>query len=137
MESWRWIFIIEGAITVLVALCAIFILPDFPSNTRWLSQTERAVAEWRLIQDAGQFDEDKSSWRYGFQKAFGDWRVYVFAFTFLCIQVASATSNFFPTVVKTLGFGKVDTLLLTVPPYMVALAVSVLNNWSADRFQNS
>lgn len=137
LESWRWIFIIEGAITVFVALCAIFVLPDFPSTTRWLSDTERAVAEWRLIQDAGQVDEDKSDWKYGFKLAFRDWRVYVFALMFLCIQVASATSNFFPTVVKTLGFGTVDTLLLTVPPYMVALVVTVANNWSADRHQNS
>ncbi|KAL4772410.1 major facilitator superfamily domain-containing protein [Aspergillus nidulans var. acristatus] len=137
LESWRWIFIIEGSVTVFIAIFAIFILPNYPSNTSWLSPEERAVAEWRLISDAGQVDEDNEDWSYGFKMAFKDWRLYVFALIFLCIQVASATSNFFPTVVKTLGYNTVETLLLTVPPYMLGLVVSIVNNWSADRFQNS
>lgn len=137
LESWRWIFIIEGSATVFIALIALFILPNYPSNTPWLSAEERAVAEWRLISDAGQVDEDDERWSYGFKMAFKDWRLYVFALIFLCIQVASATSNFFPAVVKTLGFSTVNTLLLTVPPYMLGLVVSIANNWSADSFQNS
>lgn len=136
LESWRWIFIIEAA-TIFIALMAFFILPNYPSNTPWLTQEERAVAEWRLIADAGQVDEDDERWSYGFQMAFSDWRLYAFALSFLCIQVASATSNFFPAVVTTLGFSTVNTLLLTVPPYMVALVISIANNWSADRLRNS
>ncbi|CAG8264862.1 unnamed protein product [Penicillium salamii] len=137
LEAWRWIFIIEGSLTIAIAIAAAFILPDWPSNTRWLSPKERAVAEWRLIVDAGQIDEDDSKWSYGFKRAFSDWRLYIFALTFLFIQVASATSNFFPTVVGTLGFSRVNTLLLTVPPYMVSLVLTIINNWSADKNQNS
>lgn len=137
LEAWRWIFIIEGSVTIFIAICAAFILPDWPSNTRWLSPKERAVAEWRLISDAGQIDEDDGKWSYGFKRAFADWRLYVFALTFLFIQVASATSNFFPAVVETLNFGRVKTLLLTVPPYIVSLTMTIINNWSADKLQNS
>lgn len=145
LEAWRWIFIIEGSMTIFIAFCAIFILPDgsgrinmdWPSNTRWLSPKERVVAEWRLISDAGQVDEDDGNWSYGFERAFADWRLYIFALTFPFIQVASATSNFFPAVVETLGFGRVNTLLLTVPPYIVSLTATIINNWSADRLENS
>jgi MFS family permease len=137
LESWRWIFIIEGTITIFIAFCAIFLLPDYPSTTYWLLPTERAVAEWRLVADAGQLDDDNEKWQYGFKMAFKDWRVYVFAMTFLCIQVTSATSNYFPSVVETLGFNKVTTLLLTVPPNIVAMVISIGNNYSADRLQNS
>ncbi|PYH64927.1 MFS transporter [Aspergillus vadensis CBS 113365] len=137
LESWRWIFIIEGSATIFIALMAFFVLPNYPSNTPWLTQEERAVAEWRLIADAGQVNKDDKRWSYGFQMAFSDWRLYAFALIFLCIQVASATSNFFPAVVKTLGFSMVNTLLLTVPPYMVALAISIANNWSANQLRNS
>ncbi|KAJ0346548.1 hypothetical protein KNSL1_007405 [Colletotrichum chrysophilum] len=137
LESWRWLFLIEGSITIFVALCSIFILPDWPSTTRWLSPTERAVAEWRLIQDAGQVDEDEEAWSNGFKLAFKDWRVYIFAAMFFCLQVAAATSNFFPSVVQTLGYNRVVTLLLTAPPYILGLIISVVNNWSADRLNNS
>ncbi|KAF7547235.1 hypothetical protein G7Z17_g7870 [Cylindrodendrum hubeiense] len=137
LESWRWLFIIEGSITIFVALIAFFILPDWPSSTRWLTAKERAVAEWRLIQDAGQVDEDEEQWSYGFKLAFKDTRVYIFAAMFFCLQVAAATSNFFPSVVQTLGYSRVVTLLLTAPPYFLGLLISVFNNWSADRLQNS
>lgn len=137
LESWRWLFIIEGSVTIFIALCSLLILPDWPSTTRWLTHEERAVAEWRLIKDAGQVDEDNEKWSYGFKLTFKDWRVYVFAFGFFCIQVASATSNFFPSVVQTLHFSRTNTLLLTAPPYIVALFVSIFNNWSADKLQNS
>lgn len=85
LEAWRWLFIIEGSITIFVALCCIAILPDWPSTTPWLNPTERAVAEWRLIKDVGQVDEDDEKWSYGFSMAFRDWRLYVFAFIFMCI----------------------------------------------------
>lgn len=137
LESWRWLFIIEGSLTVFVALCSLATLPDWPSTTRWLTTTERAVAEWRLIRDAGQVDEDDERWSYGFKLTFKDWRVYVFCLMLLCIQVSSATSNFFPSVVETLGYTRVKTLLLTAPPYFLGMTISIVNNYSADRLQNS
>jgi hypothetical protein len=36
---------------MLVAVCALFILPDFPHNTRWLTPEERALAMSRLEND--------------------------------------------------------------------------------------
>ncbi|KAK4500882.1 hypothetical protein PRZ48_009074 [Zasmidium cellare] len=137
IPAWRWIFIIEGSITVFIALLAIFTIPDFPSNTRWLTPSERAVAEWRLIRDAGQVDEVSESWSDGFKLAFTDWRTYAFCAINQCVFVSTSTQNFLPSIVATLGFGKIDTLLLTVPPYVVCLITSVVNNWSADRMRNS
>ena len=48
--------------------------------------------------------------------------------------VASGTvTNLFPTVVATLGYSDVDSLLLTVPPYILAVIVSFCNAWHADK----
>ncbi|KXT14856.1 hypothetical protein AC579_4089 [Pseudocercospora musae] len=127
LAAWRWIFIIEGSLTAAVAFGAFFVLPDYPSNTRWLTDTERAVAEWRMIRDVGQVDEDSGSWSAGFKGAFIDCRLYVFAIIFHCILVTTSTQNFFPAV----------TLLLTVPPYAVGAVVCIFNNLSADKHQNS
>ncbi|KAF4817624.1 MFS transporter prlL [Colletotrichum tropicale] len=137
LESWRWLFIIEGCITIFVGVFAIWLLPDWPSTTSWLTPKERAVAEWRLVKDAGQVDEDDEPWSYGFKLALMDWRIYLFTFLFICIQVCSAVGNFFPDIVDTLGYGRVKTLLLTAPPYLVSLCVSIANNYSADRTHNA
>ena len=48
--------------------------------------------------------------------------------------VASGTvTNLFPTVVGTLGYSDVISLLLTVPPYVLAVITSFSNAWHADR----
>jgi len=41
--AWSWLLIIEGVATVLVAVAAMFILPGYPSTTKWLSEQERIL----------------------------------------------------------------------------------------------
>ena len=41
LESWRWIFIIEGAITAGCAILFFFIIADFPEEARFLNANER------------------------------------------------------------------------------------------------
>lgn len=80
LRAWRWLFIIEGAITIVVAFAALFILPDFPRTTTWLDKEEAALAVWRLEEDIGQDDwvssEDQTLW-YGFQLALKDVKMWV------------------------------------------------------------
>ena len=52
---------------------------------------------------------------------------------FFMVVSSSSVSNFFPTVVATLGYNKIASLLLTAPPYVLAVIASLLNAWHADR----
>lgn len=56
LRAWRWLFIIEGAITVVIAVSAYWMLPDFPRTTKWLSEEEKELAIWRLVEDIGEDD---------------------------------------------------------------------------------
>lgn len=46
---------------------------------------------------------------------------------------ASTVTNLFPTLVSTLGYRPTPTLLLTAPPYILAVFVTFGNAWHADR----
>lgn len=50
IRGWRWLFIIEGAITIVVAMVSAFVLPDFPENTsrKKFDDQERQLAIERL-----------------------------------------------------------------------------------------
>jgi hypothetical protein len=50
-----------------------------------------------------------------------------------CIVSSGSVTNFFPTVVQTLKFGPIETLLLTAPPYVLAVITAFANAWHADR----
>lgn len=50
-----------------------------------------------------------------------------------CIDTAASVTYLFPTIVKTLGYSDITSLLLTVPPYSLAVMTCSLNAWHADR----
>lgn len=134
IQGWRWLFIIEGTITIGVALIAIFVLPDFPATTRWLSEDERLYAQWRLVSDANESDDNKSTsvW-IGVKQAFSDYRLYICILLQHCSLLSQTFQYFFPSIVKTLGYGNITTLLLTVPVWGATFLVSLLMTWSSGR----
>jgi hypothetical protein len=50
-----------------------------------------------------------------------------------CIVASGTVTNFFPTVVATLGYGTIESLLLTAPPYVLCVMTAFANAWHADR----
>ncbi|KAI1786687.1 MFS general substrate transporter [Ganoderma leucocontextum] len=140
-SAWRWLFYIEGALTVFVAICAIFILPDFPTTTRWLTDEERRLALRRMEEDAGVGDEGETETgglAHGLWLAFKDWKVWWMSLA-MCSQVIALSFNaYFPTLTATLGFNPTVTLLLCAPPFVftaiMAFVVSRHSDAAGERF---
>ncbi|GME25154.1 Pantothenate transporter [Neofusicoccum parvum] len=136
LRAWRWLFIIEGVVTIFIAFFGFFILPNFPRTTKWLTEQERQLAVWRLQEDIGMDDwtgtEDQSLW-HGFKLACMDIKMWVLMGLLFGIVSAGSVTTFFPSVVETLGYGTVETLLLTAPPYVLAVLTTAFNAWHADK----
>ncbi|KAK2772349.1 hypothetical protein FQN53_004615 [Emmonsiellopsis sp. PD_33] len=134
IAGWRWLFIIEGTVTIAVAIVAMIILPNFPSTSRWLDDEERAYAEWRLLNDAKEADDSKATtlWE-GLKMVLVDWRLYVFVLFQHTSILAQTFQYFFPSIVNTLGFGKIETLLLTVPVWFLTFLVSLFVTYTSGR----
>ncbi|KAK8100392.1 major facilitator superfamily domain-containing protein [Apiospora kogelbergensis] len=136
LKAWKWLFIIQGAVTFVIAVMACFTLPDHPKDTRWLTPEERILAHNRIERDTvGHQEEGNSSVWQGLQQACVDWRVWVFAFMQHMHIATNGFKNFFPTLVETLQFDNTTvTLVLTCPPYLIAGALSVAWAWSSGRY---
>lgn len=136
MRAWKWLFIIEGVATVAIAFGCFFVLPNFPRTTMWLTEEERALAVWRLQADIGEDDwidsEQQTFWN-GAKLAFMDMKTYILLLIVFCIISSGSVTNFFPTVVATLKFGRVESLLLTSPPYILSVITTFLVSWHADK----
>lgn len=65
--------------------------------------------------------------------AFRDTKVWILMVMLLGIVSSASVTNFFPTVVQTLGYSKLITLLLTAPPYVLAVFVCFANAIHADK----
>jgi hypothetical protein len=128
----RWLFYIEGTLTILVAILAIFVLPDFPDNSHgFLSPEEVRLAQLRMLEDVGVSDDERKGSRFpGFFEALGDWRVYWLALALTSLVVALSFNAFFPTLTATLGYSPTVTLLLCAPPWIFATIVAfAVNRW--------
>jgi sugar phosphate permease len=49
--GWRWIFIIEGVVTVGIAIISKFLIADWPEQAKFLSESEKALLALRLERD--------------------------------------------------------------------------------------
>ncbi|KAF4772090.1 hypothetical protein HAV15_005042 [Penicillium sp. str.  len=135
--AWRWLFWIEGSVTMFLAILAAFILPDLPHNARGFTEEERQVAQLRMIEDVGEADTDGEELGAfgGLTMALKDMKIYVMMLTFTAYVVGLSFNAFFPTLTGTLGFGYVPTLLMSAPPWVFSCIVSVINAWHADKTQ--
>lgn len=48
-SGWRWIFILEGLLTMVVGILTFFLLIDFPEDAGWLTPEERQYIDARLL----------------------------------------------------------------------------------------
>ncbi|KAJ5919165.1 hypothetical protein N7466_010108 [Penicillium verhagenii] len=136
IAAWRWLFIIEGSLTIFVALIAFFIVPDLPRTTPWLSDDEKVLAAWRLEEDIGEddwVDSEHQSMFNGAKLAILDPKTWLLLGLIYGCTSAGAVTTFFPSVMAGLGKNNIDTLLLTTPPYLIGTIFVLINAWHADR----
>ncbi|KAI6750852.1 hypothetical protein HG530_014302 [Fusarium avenaceum] len=136
IKGWRWLFILQGAVTFLVAIVACFTLPDTPLTTRWLTPEQRQLAHDRVLRDTVGEKGNGNPWS-GLREALVDPRVWVFIVLQHLHLATNGFKNFFPTIVNTLGFNTTITLVLTCPPFLIAGALSILWAKSSGHFNES
>ncbi|PBP20930.1 pantothenate transporter [Diplocarpon rosae] len=89
MSGWRWLFIIDGFITIPISIYGIFLFPDTPSTTSafYLTSSERALAISRVPEVP-----ERRPWNLAFVKrVFTSW--YWYGFVMLWI-IAGETESF-------------------------------------------
>ncbi|KAL1406637.1 hypothetical protein Q8F55_008343 [Vanrija albida] len=133
-EGWRWIFILEGILTVVVAVISFWMLHDYPDTAKFLTEPERQVLQARL-----RLDNDGCSHEYKTKfiwDAFTDWKVWAFSVMFHGTLTPLYTFSLFsPTLVAALGYTAAKAQLMSVPPYVAAAFCTVFSGYISDKIQ--
>ena len=138
MSAWRWLYIIEGALTMFIGVCVCLLLPDFPHTWKRLSPEMKHIANRRMALDHAQADLDDGgamSQLEGLKQALTDPKTYLIAIMHLCTNAAGGFQNFFPALAQTLGYNRVISLLLVSPPYVVMAVWILIHGRLSDRLQ--
>ncbi|KAF5364234.1 hypothetical protein D9756_000678 [Leucocoprinus leucothites] len=137
LPAWHWLFFVEGGLTTVSAIAAMFILPDFPEtkSISWLSPAEHTLARRRMVEDSSGTPDLPVRATSGFYLAISDWKVWYLAAAMFFETVSTSFMIFFPTLTATMGYSTTSTLLLCAPPWLAAAASSIWLSRHSDRMQ--
>ncbi|KAL2835328.1 major facilitator superfamily domain-containing protein [Aspergillus pseudoustus] len=135
VKGWQWLFIIEGAMTLIAGVVGFWWLPDNAQTAWFLNDRERAAARARLLRDTSSEVDTKLELKAAFQ-TWSDWKFPVWCLITFTYPVAYATAmNFFPLIVSRLGYSVVKTNLWTVAPNLVGAVILLCVAKSSDYFR--
>ena len=126
LGGWRWIFILEGLLTILVSLAAYFFIFNYPATASFLTESERSRIYVRLKASNDATRDEAFSWK-NVRQALSDPKVWLYCLGFHTMSLPLYTlSLFLPTIIKALGYTSAQAQLLTVPPYSVATVLTLI-----------
>ncbi|KAI5818258.1 major facilitator superfamily domain-containing protein [Pyronema omphalodes] len=134
MLAWRWIFILEGAMTCVFAIGSYFTIPDFPEDVKWLNEQEREWVITRLRGDVGSSGRETPAVKWKDLKViFTDYKYILGAVMYLGFIVpAYGFSYFAPTIIKGWNYTPIEAQLRTVPVAMVAWVLAMATAYASD-----
>lgn len=73
--GWRWIFIIEGLLTVVLGAVSKFWIVDWPEKAKFLNDEERDILVRMLRNDGGEARMDRLDMK-SLKRSLLDWKIW-------------------------------------------------------------
>lgn len=138
MYAWRYLFLIEGSVTVLFAVFAYWYLPPSAAEARFLDDDEKELAFHRIQVDSSSVVSEK----FNLGDSLGIFK-YPTTYAFLAIEIClgvplQSVALFLPQIIQRLGYSTVMTNLYTVAPNVTGAAMLLVlafcSDWTRLRF---
>lgn len=139
-SAWRWIFIIEGAASILCCALAFFIMPDSPGHSSsFLSADEIRFLQVRQLTVPGRHNHDQEQLNEKFRwsallAVLANWQTYLLVIVSLSATGPAYALKFtMPRLIKNMGYESSMAQILTIPPYTCGVMANIASAWVADR----
>ncbi|KEY74775.1 hypothetical protein S7711_06673 [Stachybotrys chartarum IBT 7711] len=141
LEGWRWIFILEGIFTVIVAIMCFFLLCDTPAlSSRWLAADEIRYLELRQLSrrivNPGDYKDNSNHFNPAiFKDILFDYKIYLLILANWSNAVPNYAMKFtMPSILRGMGYEASSAQLMTIPPYMIGAVSAYTFAVFADRY---
>ncbi|CAH0017419.1 unnamed protein product [Clonostachys rhizophaga] len=129
---WRYLFIIEGACSVLFSFFTYWYLPLSASEAKFLNDEEKALAFHRIQVDSSSVVSEDFNLRDSL-KIFTYPSTYGFLMIEICLGVPiQSVALFMPQIISRLGYSVVKTNLYTVAPNVGGAVMLLILAFSSD-----
>ncbi|KAH7915694.1 major facilitator superfamily domain-containing protein [Hygrophoropsis aurantiaca] len=141
--GWRYLFLIEGIITLAVGLASFFLMPPGPTQTKawfrpqgWFTEREEIIMVNRVLRD----DPSKSSMhnRQGLSlkmiwNALCDWRMWPLYILGIVHMIPVGPPQTYLTLsLRNLGFNTTQSNLLSIPSTVIGLVMLLFTSYLSE-----
>ncbi|PWY77523.1 MFS general substrate transporter [Aspergillus heteromorphus CBS 117.55] len=144
--GWRWLFLIEGLMTLTLGLLSFVLLPPSPTQTAhwargkkgWFTAREETIMVNRIIRE----DPSKGSMHnrqpltakllWMSIKDYDLWPLYIIGVMFLTPW--TTISQYFTLQMKDFGFNTFNTVLLAIPSNVLQIVTRILITYAGEMF---
>ncbi|XXH05266.1 hypothetical protein Hte_011691 [Hypoxylon texense] len=138
LAGWRWIFIIEGLMTAVVAIASVFFIVDWPERCQFLTPEEKRQLELRLADDgAGSLTHMDTLNSYAYRRILTDWKIWLGGLVYMGVGITGyATTFFMPTILFEFGWTARQAQVHTIPVYAVSAVGMLSVAYLSDRLKH-
>ncbi|KAK9476403.1 major facilitator superfamily domain-containing protein [Lipomyces japonicus] len=141
-EGWRWMFLIEGAITGFVGLWAAILMPPAPTKTAsWFKVKMVVIMVNRVLRDdpskGGMHNRQALNWQE-IWKSLTDydlWPIYMLGMVWWIPVIPVDT--YMTLTLRGLGFSTFQSILMVLPEQILQLLTLLLITYAAQTWDNS
>lgn len=143
LAGWRWLFLIEGLITLVVGLAAFFLMPASAVQTKtwfrpngWFTDRETAIVVNRVLRDdpsKGDMHNRMAITPRRLWHAVSDYDLWpIYALGLIAYIPQSPPSTYLTLTLRNLGFSTFNTNLLTIPSTAIGILTFLGITWLSE-----
>lgn len=127
LEGWRWLFIVEGAITAFCGLCLFFVIADFPETAKFLKRNEREYIKAKLAIDQGDSSYEHKPTAKGLAMVFKDPKIVLSGVMYFGLIITIYGYAYFSiAIINTFGYSPVQTQVHSIYPWITSFGMNIV-----------
>ena len=123
-------FVVIGAVNILVSVLVLFVLPETPAKAKFLTEAEKQRVYERLTQDQAGVGEKVFRWR-SVLEAFADLQTWLLVLLTILITIPSGVITTFSAIlIKGFGYDSRESALLNMPSGVVSIVSTMVSTYA-------
>ncbi|KAJ4363673.1 hypothetical protein N0V83_009969 [Neocucurbitaria cava] len=144
LAGWRWLFLLEGLITLLIGFASFFLMPASAVQTKtwfrpngWFTDRELVIVVNRVLRDDPRKGDmhnrqaitPKRLWSS--MKDYDLWPIY--ALGFICFIPEGPPAYYLTLILRSLGFSTLNVQLLVIPSSVAHIITLLSITWISEK----
>ncbi|RDI80590.1 Lysophospholipase [Venturia inaequalis] len=144
LAGWRWLFLLEGLVTLLLGFASFFLMPASAVQTKawyrpngWFNDRELAIVVNRVLRDdpsKGDMHNRQAITPRRLWNAVKDYDLWpIYALGLICFIPQAPPQAYLTQILRSIGFSTFNTNLLTIPSNVFHIITLLSITWVSEK----